>query len=172
MDKEILNDIHKIYYVVKRISEKYPNQQIGKTLIQKLFYLIVEKGGAKFDYSMYHYGPYSSTLGSYLSFADNMELLDIKWVEDKGYHISTKKELKQEELALDENFINSAEEIIRNYGNKKAIELSIIATGFFIKTHFKSKNDNDIIESVFSLKRKYGRDKIEKLLKETGVIQS
>jgi uncharacterized protein YwgA len=59
-----------IGYLVKRLNEDNPDKQIGKTIVQKMMYLLSRKNIARFDFSMYHYGPYSSELSGEMSFAE------------------------------------------------------------------------------------------------------
>jgi hypothetical protein len=49
-----------IGYLVKKMSEFYPGKQIGKTIVQKLIFLLVEKNIFYFRYSMFNYGHFSS----------------------------------------------------------------------------------------------------------------
>jgi len=57
-------------YLVKSLKQKYPDRQIGKTVIQKMMYLLSRNGIMDFEFSMYHYGPYSSEVAGELNFAE------------------------------------------------------------------------------------------------------
>ena len=89
-----------IGYMIERMSKEYPSKQIGKTIVQKIFYLLTHEGIVNFNYSMYHYGPYSSGLSGELNFAESTGIVDIKWVEDKGYFIYPTEKLKHFERRM------------------------------------------------------------------------
>ncbi|MCK4820643.1 hypothetical protein KA005_33065, partial [bacterium] len=134
MPENIFHDPTLISYVVKRIKETYPATQISKTIIQKLVYLLSRKGGVDFDYSLYHYGPYSSQVSSELNFAEEIDFIVIDWIPEKGYFISpgpmySSKLLLQNTEKTERDAIN---EIAQKYGAYNAIELSIITTALFL----------------------------------------
>ena len=82
-----------VAYLVKRMSETYPDKQVGKTVIQKLLFLLTRAGVVDFDYAMYHYGPYSAQALSELNFAEDIGAVEIVWVPNEGYFITPGRHL-------------------------------------------------------------------------------
>ena len=165
--KRIVRNARLIYWLIKKLEEKYPANQIGKTKIQKLMYLLENKLNEDFGYTMYHYGPYSSEVAETLNTANILGWLDIKWKIDKGYFISTKKvslpELQDKESKVIENLVDK-------YGDFSAVELSIIATAVYVKNNFDIEDPDEIIDVVLSLKPNNKREWVKNILEKAGVI--
>jgi len=86
--KEMLKGPAIIYYLVKQLKEKYPDKQVGKTVIQKLMYLFESKSNGDFEFTMYHYGPYSSKVGEYVNIAEVLGLIKQNGNQRKGIPLS------------------------------------------------------------------------------------
>ncbi len=158
-----------ISHLVKTISEKYPEKQVGKTFIQKMVYLLAREGTADFDYSMYHYGPYSGQVSEELGFSENIGAVEIDWAPHKGYFIKSKD--TSWEQYLNESDKRVIDEIVNKYGEFGAIELSIITTTLFIQDNFAVKDKNELIHVVASLKSQHTEAGIDDILKKARVIQ-
>lgn len=131
-----------IGYLAKKIQVEYPNRQVGKTYIQKMIYLLNRNDVVDFNYSMYHYGPYSSEVSGELNFAQNTGIVQVKWIDDKGYFIESTSKLN-------------------------AIELSIIATGFFLKDNF-GVSDSELVNVIHQFKPDHTVEFIENILRRAG----
>lgn len=169
MPENIFHDPTLISYVVKNIKETYPEKQISKTIIQKLVYLLSRKNVVDFDYSLYHYGPYSSQVSSELNFAEEIDFIVIDWIPEKGYFISpgpmySSKQLLQNTKKAERDAIN---EVIQKYGAYNAVELSIITTALFLKENFGVNDKSKLVEVVSSLKPQYNKERISNLLANT-----
>jgi uncharacterized protein YwgA len=156
-------------YLIKELSEN-EKDQIGKTIIQKMTYLLNRQGLAKYNFSMYHYGPYTEEVSCELENLRNMNGINILWKPDNGYFIYPTSgidkfisdNLSEEEKAkIDAN--------IKKYLNFNAIELSLIATAYYIRDNFGVKTDKELIETVKSLKPQY-HGRVENVLKKSKVI--
>ncbi|MBC8468875.1 MAG: hypothetical protein H8D56_05335 [Planctomycetes bacterium] len=169
MPENIFHNPTLISYIVKSIKETYPEKQISKTFIQKLFYLLSRKDVVDFDYSLYHYGPYSSQVSSELNFAEEIDFIVIDWIPEKGYFISpgpmySSKLLLQNTEKTERDAIN---EVAQKYGAYNAIELSIITTALFLKENFGVNDKSNLVEVVSSLKPQYNKERISNLLANT-----
>ena len=169
MSENIFHNPTLISYIIKRIKETYPAKQISKTIIQKLVYLLSRKDIVDFDYSLYHYGPYSSQVTSELNFAEEIDFIVIDWIPEKGYFISpgpmySSKLLLQNTEKTERDAIN---EIAQKYGAYNAVELSIITTALFLKENFGVNDKSDLVEVVSSLKPQYNKERISNLLANT-----
>src|SRR5574341_1495166 len=160
-----------IGYLVEKTVAKYPKKQVGKTVIQKMMYLLARNNVVDFDYSMYHYGPYSAEVSGELNFAENTGIVQIKWVEDKGYFIETTSKFKKFEYLIAEREKHAIDEIIKRFGNFNAIELSMIATAFFLKDNF-GVNDTNLIAVVHQVKQNHSIDYIKSVLQKGGILSN
>lgn len=167
--KEMLKGPSLMYYLVKKLKEKYPNKQIGKTIIQKLLFLLETRSDLDFDYTLYHHGPYSSQIGEYIDLAEALDFISIRWDSKKGYFIEPFK--PDENLLYDiKDLQNLIKEIVEDYGKFTANELSIIATAIYIKNKFNIKSSEELINTVWQAKPNNRKDWIEKILMEGKVI--
>jgi uncharacterized protein len=164
MTDSIFKGVAFIQYMVKQLFDLNPNKQIGKTVIQKMFYLLSRKGTVSLDYSMYHYGPFSGQISSELNFAEHSNAVKIEWKMDEGYWITPGGNEFDSNLNDDE--IKSIDEIINKYGSLNAVDLSIVATAFFGKDNFDIKDKNDLIRAVSDLKTDYSENKIKQLIEK------
>lgn len=157
-----LKGIALVYFLIEKIREKYSNVQIGKTVVQKMTYLLEKERGYDFGFSMYHYGPYSTLISNYLDLAESLGLLKITWDSEKGYFIEPVRidekskiyqTLKENIDLKDQEKINK---IVENYGkfSPLAVRLSIVATALYIKENF-DVSEKEIIEIVKALKHQY-----------------
>jgi len=158
-----------IHFLVKKIRRKYPNSQIGKTVVQKLMYLIERELNLDFGYSMYHYGPFSNQVAEYLTLAKSIEAIDIEWEPDKGYFIEPRKN-KFLENSLGSREKEVVKKIVDKYGSFSAIKLSIITTAIYVRDNFGVDIDS-LVDVVASLKPQHKREWIREVLEEAGIIK-
>jgi len=169
--KEMLKGPAIIYYLVKQLKEKYPDKQVGKTVIQKLMYLFESKSNGDFEFTMYHYGPYSSKVGEYVNIAEVLGLIKTEWKPEKGYSIKPSDSADfSDEITSDEKKI--IDELVNKYGAFSAVELSIIATAFYVKNNFEVNDAHQIVKTVLSLKPNNRKEWVENILRNAGVIDA
>jgi len=158
-----------VYYLIKTIIKEQPDKQIGKTIIQKMMYLLEKKQGRDFGYTMYHYGPYSSQITEYLNLIESLDAINVEWRSEKGYFITPKENTTLEKI-LSEKEKKDIEEIVRKFKQFSATELSIIATALYVKENFGVEKSTELIETVLSLKPKNDKGWIKKVLSKGGII--
>ena len=166
MNESMLRGVAIVSHLVKKLSEKYPDSQIGKTVVQKTVYMLTREKVIDFDYSMYHYGPYSAQVSSEINFAENIGTVEVDWIPDKGYFIKPKSDELERVLSDDDK--QAIGRVIGKYGMFNAIELSIIATALFVKDDFEVNDNEELVRVVASLKPKYSIDRIRNILEEGG----
>lgn len=159
-----------IAYMVKRLREQDENKQIGKTIVQKMAYLLELNSDVDFDYTMYHYGPFSRRVEGLLDMAEKKGYVDIEWNSDKGYFIEPKKDVPEENL--DEDIKKAVDDVVNRYSKYLAVDLSLIATGHYVKDNYEYESDERLVEIVLSLKSDYGEEKIKELLLDDKIIAS
>jgi len=168
--KEMLQGPILVFHLVKVIKEKYPNKQVGKTVIQKLMYLFETRSHEDFDYTMYHYGPYSSKVGGYINKAEALGLIDVKWIPEKGYFIEpNKKGMDKLPIQIEEEKLRQLKTVIDEFGEFNADELVMISTAVCLKNSFDMEDPQAIIETVLSLKPNKQLDWTKQLLEKAGV---
>jgi len=155
-----------IGYLVKQLKAKYPEKQVGKTVVQKMVYLFTLKNtNVNLNYSMYHYGPYSSEVSSEMNFAEISGLIKMKWVNSQGYDIEPADGLRKLEFLLEEQEMREISNIVDRFGQYNAVELSIIATACFLKNNFRVPISK-LADAVSHFKPGYSSRYIKKLLRE------
>lgn len=160
-----------IGYLVRKIREKYPRTQVGKTMIQKMIYFLVRMRTADFAYSLYHYGPYSFEVAEELNFAEQSGIIKSEWVVDKGYFIEPTSGLDRFNDLLEPNEKAAIRNLVDKFGDLTAIQLSIIATAFFLKDNFSVPNER-LAEVVKSIKPMHRIDFIKKALKKAEIVKA
>ena len=158
-----------IGYLVKTLKKRYPNKQIGKTVIQKLTYILNRKEITDFHYSLYHYGPYSFQVSEELQFAEDIGIVSVKWMRDKGYFIDATDKLKEFENLLTDAEKEIIEKIANKYGKFNAVELSIIATALYLKDELHVP-DNQLIDYIRRLKPNYSKEFIKDVLQKAEIL--
>lgn len=160
-----------IGYLAGRIADQYPDKQVGKTIIQKMIFFLVEKGLFDFDYSMYHYGPYSWQVENEIDFAEKSQIIDVFWDEDKGYYVRPGVNYQNVAYLLSEPQKEQIDRLIYNLGYLSASDLSILATGLFMKNRFDVAEE-DLPPIVHEIKPKYSLDAISKLLSSQNLVRA
>ena len=169
-DESMFRNIGLIGYLVKRLNEKYPGKQIGKTVIQKMMYMLSRSDVANFDFSMYHYGPYSSEVSGELNFAERNGVVDIDWKDEKGFFINQTDRVEDFVHLLSSEEKRVVDELVARFGCFKAVDLSLIATALYLKDNF-GVQDERLVEAVHNAKKKFATEYIEGILKESGILQ-
>lgn len=160
-----------ISYLVKRLLIKHPDKQVGKTIVQKMMYLLSREGVVDFDYSMYHYGPYSVEVTGELNFAESANIVEIRWVDEQGYFIQPGPGLPKFESLITEGQKEAIDNLVNRYSHFNAIELSILATALFLKDNF-GVPDRRLAEVVHTVKSNHRLDFIEEKLREAGIFKN
>lgn len=157
-----------LLYLVKNMSKEYTNKQISKTTIQKLMYLLERNGLGEYNYSLYHFGPYSYIISECISSLSKQGLIKMDWRDSQGYFIYPAKEIEDISLDLNDTEKKKIEKIIKDYGNNNAIELSLIATSLYIMNNY-DVSENSLVEEVHQLKPTHTKPQIQNILQKAGI---
>jgi len=150
--REILRDVNIIHYLVKRLKEKYPHKQIGKTIIQRLMYLFENQTNRDLRFTMYHYGVHSSFVGDCINLAEALGLIAVRWDYKRGYLISACERKLGENEALPSSDREIMDKLIDRYGAVSNAELFAITSALYILNNFEITNFSDLIRGIYSLK--------------------
>lgn len=154
-----------IINIIEKISEV--SETPGKKKLQKIIYLIEEKGfDLGFDYRIYYYGPYSSDL----DFA--VREMNIDGLLTIDYSRSEHKIAVAEGISCSKDDNPIINEVIELYGKDSPSDLELCATALYV---FKQVNDKTKVEEgVRKLKgTKYNSVQISRAidkLVDTGYI--
>ena len=169
-EESIFRNSGLIGYLVKRLDEEYPDKQIGKTIIQKMMYLLSRSDVANFSFSMYHYGPYSSEVSGELNFAERNGIVDVSWKDAEGYYINPTERAGQFEHLLTGEEKRAVDDLVTRFGRFRAVDLSLIATALYLKDNFDVEEDR-LVEAVHKAKKRFSPDYIKSILTGSGVLE-
>lgn len=166
-----------IAYLTEKLKGVSP--QFGKTVLQKLVYIMQEvyELPTDYDYILYNYGPYCSELNDDLSYAALLDGVNIDW-SGIGYKISPSEKTK--------HYINKAKDFlsgnskhidqtIQHFGNMYAKDLELRSTIIFVSKQMSSSSNNSnsqaIIEKVGEIKPQFSIQEIGSAYDELVAIQ-
>ncbi|MHA1248770.1 MAG: hypothetical protein ACTSRP_02140 [Candidatus Helarchaeota archaeon] len=164
--KETLRMINIIYYLVKKLEEKYPGKQIGESTIQYLMYIFERKMHEDYRYELYHRGIYSHLIGYYIAAANSAELITSKWDPLRGYFHHTKKESSYRLSNKDRAMLDT---IVDRYGNFMIQELFVITTAMYLRTLRPNINIQSIIQGITALKPHLSSTQVKQILIKEGI---
>jgi len=170
VEKDLYKKAALLGYLVKTMKEKKQVAIVGKTYIQKLTYLLTLNSVTDFEYTLYHYGPYSFEANNELNFAKDIGILNIDWNSDKGFNIFPGPEKDRYESLLTEDEKTKINEISDRYINFSAKQLSIVATAKFLEKNMQLSEKKTLVEMIGIIKPNLERNEIEDALKKDGLI--
>ena len=166
MGESTIGDAAKLVYLVDMLKEV--SSQVGKTVVQKMMFLLDKKGVVNYDYSLYHYGPYSPAVENDLNYVKFLNGVEIDWIKNKGYFIKPSSSAASLEGSLSDGEKGVIDGVVANFGKMMAKDLSLLATILYFWDRFEGGADR-LTTAVKSVKPQYSegdiREKI-KLLKE------
>ena len=144
-------------YLVSKLNEK--TDQVGKTTVQKMMYFLKRMGLVDYEYTLYHYGPYSFEVENELEQLESSGILNISWDPDRGYFIRLAEgyDLSEPGTSMKE----AIDFLVRKFGQKRAKDLSLIATVLYFYSRLP---ENEIIETVKNLKPQFSELEVRKAL--------
>lgn len=144
--------------------------QFGKTVLQKLVYILQEvyRVPCGYDYILYNYGPYSEELADDLSFFASMDGVRVEWSRGLGYEI--KKAGKTKHFReRGEDFLNryasEINEAIDKFGVMNAKELELRSTIIYVSEE-EPLDKNDLLDRVKDIKPHFTVDEIDNAYQE------
>lgn len=154
--------------ILSSIACKQPG--IGKTAMMKCAYLLqaLENVPLGYDFEIYTYGPYSSSVMDEIDFARQNNYLSINSViypTGIGYNISCGVEGNK---VLQENpnlqYDKAINRIVSVFGGKTAKELELLSTLLFVSNTYKESSSNlkqEVCNTVSKIKPRFSMDEIQ-----------
>lgn len=155
--------------LVDKLNSMYKEKQIGKTIIQKMMFILSRKKVIDVDFSLHHYGPYSPSISDEIDNSKFRELIRIEWRDEQGYFITSTEKAKKSSSKLSNEQLMEIEKTVKQYGQFKAGHISLIATALFIQDNFNVPLAS-IPKVVHDLKPNYSISDIKDTLKKGGVL--
>lgn len=149
---------------------KEVSPQFGKTVLQKLVYILQEvyQVPCGYDYILYNYGPYCEALADDLSFLASMDGVKIDWSCRLGYEIreagKTAHFRKRGEKFLTQ-YASQINEVIKIFGGMNAKELELRSTILYVSKEEPLK-EKDLLNRVKEIKPHFSVAEIYSAYKE------
>jgi uncharacterized protein YwgA len=148
---------------------------LGKTAMQKLVYLVQELHRVPIGYRfrLYNYGPYSSDLAEDLTYVEFLDGISVDFDPvQNSYKIKAAKDApfligKASEFLT--RFREGIDQVIREFGNRKARDLELIATAVYVSRilqESQSYSEARLLEQVREIKPKFRDDEVLGAIKE------
>lgn len=163
-----MENLQKYVELFSLISERFDGAELGKKVVQKLFYFYERKGiTLNLRYGIHFYGPYSSKLDNALHMLESEEYISID--TSKATHVISVNPLENniEQLTGEEK--NIAIEVLDAFAHKTPLELEALATMDYVATSIlvRGATDEEIIEKFKEIKgSKFNNRSINKTLSE------
>lgn len=162
------NDYGLVAHIAQRLGGA---QNLGKTKLQKLVYLLRELKGVQvgYDFRFYNYGPYSDGLSGDLGYLQSLG--GVKVTYDPGVNMydivaGDKAGVLEGKAAefLRENR-EALDDVINQFGRRQAKDLELISTIVFVA---KSglRQEGELVKKVKELKPKFTESEITAALSE------
>jgi uncharacterized protein YwgA len=157
--KSVLKDVGIICYLVRKLQGVSP--QVGKTVIQKLMYILERKNVGKYDYTLYHYGPYSSKVESLLNYAEFLKGVNVEWGVGRGYFIKPSVNVEHLEKSVSEDKKKTINDIVTKVGSLTAKDLSLLSTILYVENQENISSDEELINVVRSIKPLFSIEEVK-----------
>ncbi|GBD96918.1 MAG TPA: hypothetical protein ENG83_13270 [Nitrospirae bacterium] len=151
---------------------KYQCPQFGKTILQKMVYLLQEVYGVKcgYQFDLYTYGPFTSQLLQDLDLVETFNAVRISSVMSAvgGYHIEPgerNEELKEKagEFLRDPVVSKAIDNLIEHFSSSNAKKLELLSTIVYVSRDMRDEglSRENLIQMVSDVKPKFARPEIE-----------
>ncbi len=149
-------------YVIKRINDIW-GEKPGKKILQKMIYLIEQKGiDLGYEYGLHFYGPYSAILDAATTFLsadgviefDYSGLSHLMSIDEKNFFV------KPNGLSTEQ--LKEIDVLIEHFQGQSPSELELLTTAIYAYDHLENKSKESIINGVQKIKGlKYSKEQIQ-----------
>ena len=160
-----MKSIERIHVILRMVQE---SPGIGKTAIMKCLYLMqtLSKVPLNYDFEIYTYGPYSSTVMDEIDCARQIGLIDVKGVVYSagfGYSIECSEHGKAvvNTSQIVSDYSAEIDAIVSEFGKKSASELELLSTILFVYNMCENKSEDNVCTIVRGIKPKFTIDEIQ-----------
>jgi len=130
--------------------------QFGKTVLQKLVYILQEvfQVPVGYDYILYNYGPYCAELADDLMFFASLDGVKVEWSDGLGFEIreaSKTGHFRKRAEAFLKRYEAQISKAINNFGHMNARELELYSTIIYVAKEGPLTKD-ELIKRVSEIK--------------------
>ena len=149
-------------YIIKRIDE-ISGINPGKKVLQKMIFLMVEKGiPLNYEYGLHFYGPYSALLGTEVNYLHANDIIHLNYTDYShemkinGNDTVLPKGLSSEDIA-------AIDDVIKTFIHKSPSDLELLSTAIYAHKYLENKSKESVVEGVLKIKgKKYTREEIHR----------
>jgi len=147
-------------YIIKRIND-LSGESPGKKVLQKIVYLMIEKGiPLRYEYGLHFYGTYSASLDAATSILHADGIININY---SGF--SHKLGINDDVSVMSDGLTKEQEagidDVINTFISMSASDLELLTTAIYAYNHLEDKSMESVVEGVLKIKgTKYARDQI------------
>jgi hypothetical protein len=152
-------------HIVREIERMFPTLSMGRSRLQKMFYLLSREGDVSFSFDLFMNGPYSDSVEGALGLAVESGMLTAT-KENGRSSISARGGISGEVPA---ELREKADQSIRAYGFYDEADLAILTTAFFLEDHNRLEPD-DLVKAVLEVNPHFDPRRICSLLDRTNVV--
>ena len=144
--------------------------QFGKTVLQKLVYILQEvyRVPCGYDYVLYNYGPYSEELADDLNFFASMGGVRINWSRGLGYEIKEAgktSHFRERGEGFLTKYAPQINGMIKRFGGMNARELELRSTIIYVSRE-EPLEEEDLLNRVKEIKPHFSVAEIDSAYKE------
>lgn len=152
-------------FIVREIERAFPNRQVGRSLLQKLFFILSREGHVDAQFQLFMNGPYSDWVENALCRA--VESGMITAVKEHGKScISARGGLTGEVPA---GLQEEVGQCVRAYGFNEDVDLAILTTAFYLEDHWGLGPD-DLVKAVLEINHSFDVRRVCSLLDRSEVV--
>ena len=152
-----------LYRIVQELGDS------GKIRIQKTLYFLQEAFGvpSKYGFRMHHYGPYSEELETDLTRLKTTGYLSVRPdAQGYGFHVGVSAPQEDNWGPLVSRYDWEIKKVLSLVQTRASSELELMATLRFVDSLSSGLTDEELIDSVKSLKPKFTKEYISGFHKE------
>jgi hypothetical protein len=151
-------------YLVGEIERYYPARPIGRSLLQKLLYILSRNGNFEASFDLYFNGPYSDTVESAICQAEESGMLTV-YKENGRSCISARGGISGD--VSPELKVRSSQCVLA-YGFYEEMDLAILTTALYMERHFHGLDE--LIKAVFEVNPRFDMRRVCSLIDHSDVV--
>ena len=156
--------------MVKGLNEHYKDLIVGKTRLHGLMYVLELDLGLDLCFELnYNALPYSGLINEGLYMLEDLGVLSMEWIQDKGWDIRITSDISPLEERLSDREKESIGLIVKNYGCLSMKEFTVFILGLYLHNNFNIEKDK-LVDVIASIKCRRSRGEIEEILNKHNLL--
>jgi hypothetical protein len=152
-------------YIVCEVESMFPARHTGRSLLQKLFYILSREGHVDASFDLFMNGPYSDWVESALSRAVESGMLTA--VKENGRSSISARGGIPGEVPLE--FQEKASQCVRTYGFYDEGDLAILTTALFLE-NYNCMGPAELVKAVMAVNPHFDTRQVCSLLDRSDVV--